>query len=71
MIVKELRDILNSLDPQFDNEKIRVQGDGSGIESFKMYCKRFPTIYLESDYLSTGIDRELQESDFPYHAFLD
>ena len=73
MKVKELRKILNDLDKKFDDSEIHIQGDGYGIEQFGIYSELFPTIYLTSKYPSGAgnIEYYSDESDFPYHIFLD
>lgn len=73
MTVKELRKILNDLDEKFDDSKIRIQGDGYSIEKFGIYSTMFPTIYLTSKYEAGvgDIENYADESNFPYHIFLD
>lgn len=71
MTVKELRKILNDLDEKFDDSEIHIQGDGYDIESFEIYSGLFPTIYLTSKYENGLVKGEIDESDFPYHVFLD
>ena len=71
MTVKELRKILNDLDKKFDNSEIHIQGDGYDIEQFGIYSRLFPTIYLTSRYEKELVKGEIDESDFPYHVFLD
>lgn len=73
MTVKELRKILNHLDEKFDDSEIHIQGDGYYIEKFGIYSTLFPTIYLTPKYeVGAGnIEDYSNESDFPYHIFLD
>ena len=71
--VKELRKILNDLDEKFDDSEINVQGDGYDIESFEIYSGFFPTLYLTLRHGDghVKIEEDCDESNFPYHTFLD